>query len=371
MHLSGELIEAILQRRRPSPHAPELSGAFSGKRVLITGAGGSIGRALALRLKQLGCARLSLLDNSDHALIETLEALGGPGGGKGASPVIADVLCDVRERSRLTRAFANERPDIVIHAAALKHVHFGDRHPAESVLTNLVGVSNAVEALRDAGGGRFVLVSTDKAASPVSVMGACKRLAELYVRSIDAEGGRVRAVAVRFGNVYGTRGSVAPLFAQQIASGGPVRVTHTDMERYFMLIEEAVDLLLQAAARKPEAAGESPILLMEMGRPIKIVGLAKRMIEVLAPGENIEIVITGPREGEKLTEQLSDEHETLLSSGEDGLWRIQPVAASERVTSRTVADLEAAARGANDTVVRQRLFTALDMALGRLSEAAG
>jgi FlaA1/EpsC-like NDP-sugar epimerase len=164
---------------------------------------------------------------------------------------------------------------------------------------------------------------------------------------------------------------VAPLFKGQIAAGGPVRITHRDMERYFMLLDEAVDLLLRAASRAPETAGESPILLMEMGRPIKIEDMARRMIAVLAPGQDIEIVFTGLREGEKLTEQLSDEHETLLSSGDDGLWRIQPVAAGGRVNARVIADLETAARGASDTVVRQRLFGALDDALGRLTEAAG
>jgi O-antigen biosynthesis protein WbqV len=335
----------------------------------ITGAAGSIGRALAQRVAQLGPSRLSLLDCSDHGLVDATAAVAAVAPG---APVM-ERLCDVRDRERLQRVFEQGRPDLVIHAAALKYVHMGERHPAECVLTNLIGVRNVVAALRATGGGRFVLISTDKAASPTSVMGACKRMAELYVRHVAARGDGVEALAVRFGNVFGTRGSVVPIFQRQIAAGGPVTVTHQDMERYFMLLDESVDLILQAAGR--ELGGEhgiSPVLLLDMGEPLMIMDLARRMVDHLTPAGQPKpaIEICGLKEGEKLSEQLHDEHETLMPAHVDGLWRIQPIAGQQVVQEGDVTDLELVARHASDGVVRQRVFALLDRILGRAAEAA-
>ena len=372
MRLHTDLTSRLLGRAVPAWGAEDAfaRSQLRGRRVLVTGAAGSIGSEVCTHLAHAGCARIALLDSNDHALIAACDAL------ERAVPraPIEDVLCSVREPARLEHVFARFRPDLVIHAAALKHVHLGERHPAECVLTNVVGVANTVAALEAAGGGRFVLVSTDKAAQPVSVMGAAKRLAELFVRWAAARGGRVSARAVRFGNVFGTQGSVAPAFAAQIAAGGPVRVTHPDMERYFMHPEEAVRLLLRAAVWEGRAEeGESPVFLLEMGAPLRIQTLAERMIAALTPpgAAPVEIVYTGLREGERLSEALYDEHETLIASEAAGLWRVQPMSSRAEVSAAEVAELAASAQRHSDAVVRERVFALLNATLGRLSEAAG
>lgn len=338
------------------------------RRIAITGAGGSIGRALALRLAQGKPRSLCLLDVSDHGLIETMDAVAE------VAPdlSVSERLCDVRDLPSLTRAFAREEPDLVIHAAALKYVHMGERHPGECVLTNLIGVRNAIEALRTSGGGRFVLISTDKAAAPTSVMGATKRLAELYVRDVAALKTGVQPIAVRFGNVFGTRGSVVQIFLEQIRRGLPVTVTHPEMERYFMLLEEAVDLILQAAVREFEhGQSASPVLLLDMGEPLQIKELAQRMVNALTPAGQApsRIMITGLKEGEKLTEQLDDEHEVRLSSDVDRVWRLHPVAPARALTESDLAVLESTARTASDAVIRQRVFALLDQILRPQNQA--
>jgi O-antigen biosynthesis protein WbqV len=360
---------AALLLGRPVRQMRTGSAGLRARRVLITGAAGSIGQALAQRVAQLEPARLTLLDCSDHGLVEASAAVAASA--PGAS--VMERLCDVRDRDRLYRVFEQERPDLVLHAAALKYVHMGERHPAESVLTNLVGVRNVVDSLRATGGGRFVLISTDKAASPTSVMGACKRLAELYVRHVAATDAHVEALAVRFGNVFGTRGSVAPIFQRQIMAGEPVTVTHPDMERYFMLLDEAVDLILLAASQKLGGdGGISPVLLLDMGEPLLVMDLAKRMIEHLTPEGRAKssISICGLKEGEKLSEQLHDEHEALIAGRVDGLWQIQPCSLQQQVHDGVVSDLEMVARHTSDAVVRQRVFAALDRVLVRAEEAA-
>lgn len=372
MVLTDDVVDELLG----PPAAPRgLSGlrpALENKTVLVTGAGGSIGSELSLAIARIGCRRLILLDNCDHDLIEVCDRVRETRPGQ----AFGEALCDVRDRQRMRIVFERERPDLVIHAAAQKHVHLGDRHPGECVLTNLAGVRNAIDSLEAAGGGRFVLVSTDKAASPVSVMGACKRLSEMYVRGVHAGCGPVEAMAVRFGNVFGTRGSVAPAFARQIAAGGPILLTHPEMERYFMRLSDAVALILQAAsARSVDVrAAPSPILLLEMGQPLKILDLARRMAALAARrsgAPETPIKIIGLREGEKLSEALFDDHETLLPSGIEGVWRVQPLSQSAVIGPDIVADLEAIARSANDGLIRQRVFGALDAAVGRLCEAAG
>jgi O-antigen biosynthesis protein WbqV len=367
MSIPAEMAAHLLGR--PARPLRASRAALEGRRIVITGAAGSIGRALALRLAQFKPQSLCLLDNSDHGLIEAMDAVAEVAPGL----ALSERLCDVRDLARLSLVFERERPELVIHAAALKYVHLGERHPGECVLTNLIGVRNAIEALRVAGGGRFVLISTDKAAGPTSVMGACKRLAELYVRDVAARQTRVQAIAVRFGNVFGTRGSVVPIFLDQIRRGAPVTVTHQDMERYFMLLEEAVDLILQAASReRVNDQGLSPVLLLDMGEPLPIMDLAQRMVEALTPEGRAPspIVITGLKEGEKLTEQLQDEHEVLLPAHVDGLWRLQPVAPARPLSEGDLTALETTARSRSDAMVRQRVFALLDQVLRPHNQAA-
>jgi O-antigen biosynthesis protein WbqV len=335
--------------------------------VLVTGAGGSIGSELCRELAASGVRRIVALDHSDHALIDAIDAV------KRDYPQadIQDVLCDVRDSQRLKACVVRARPDVVIHAAALKHVHMGDRHPGESVLTNLVGVRNAVEASAHAGVGRFLLVSSDKAAEPGSVMGACKRLAELYVngcgRQLAERGIDMRLMSVRFGNVFGSAGSVAPIFARQIEAGEPLTVTHADMRRYFMTIQEAVQLILLVCAK--EEPRRSACYLLDMGDEVRILDLARRMIA--QAGSKSDIVITRVREGEKLNEQLYDEFERIEPSSVDGVSRILPAAANMEISAQDIADLERTARTVSDEVVRHRLLALLDSRLQQAVPAVG
>lgn len=338
-----------------------------GSVALVTGAGGSIGSELCHELAAIGCRRIVALDHSDHALIDTVDSLRREHEGVD----VQDVLCDVRDGQRLKICMDRARPDVVIHAAALKHVHMGDRHPAESVLTNLVGVRNTVEAAAQAGAGRFLLVSSDKAAEPGSVMGACKRLAELYVhgcgRELAARGIAMRLMSVRFGNVFGSAGSVAPIFARQIDEGGPVTITHPDMRRYFMTIQEAVQLILLVCAKSEAQA--SACYLLDMGEEVRILDLARRMIA--QAGKSIEIVTTRVREGEKLNEQLFDDFERVEASTIDGVSRILPASADMEVTAQDISELERVARTVSDEVVRHRVLALLDARLQQSVSAAG
>lgn len=257
-------------------------------------------------------------------------------------------------------------PDIVIHSAALKHVHLGERHPVECVLTNLVGVRNAVTAAANVGASHFVLVSSDKAAAPTCVMGATKRLAELYLNGFQLERSTpMRMKAVRFGNVLGSQGSVLPRFAAQIEAGGPLEVTHPDMERFFMSSEEAVGLILSVTALD-EASGA---YFMEMGDPVSILDLGRDLIA--RSGKEIGIEFTGLRPGEKLREQLIDDHETAAPCALAGVYRVTPKAADAYLTSADVAHLETVARTMENAIVRQRVFAHLDERLHRYERAAG
>jgi O-antigen biosynthesis protein WbqV len=280
-----------------------------------------------------------------------------------------DALCDVRDSVRLDAWMRRIEPDVVIHSAALKHVHLGERHPVECVLTNLVGVRNALESASNAGASHFMLVSSDKAAAPTCVMGATKRLAELYLNGFQAERtSPMQLKSVRFGNVMGSQGSVLPRFTAQIEAGGPLEVTHPEMERFFMTAEEAVGLILSVAALD-HADEESGAYFMEMGAPVSILELGKRLIE--ASGREIDIVFTGLRPGEKLREQLIDDYETAFPSALPGVFRITPRAADAYLTSADVAHLETIARTMSNAVVRQRVFAHLDHRLRREELAAG
>lgn len=340
-----------------------LKAFYADKRVLITGAAGSVGSALSLELARLGCAHLAMLDQFDHGLINIVESV------RRAAPKlqVTEALCDVRDSGRLDAWMRRIEPDVVIHSAALKHVHLGERHPVECVLTNLVGVRNALAAAVNAGAGHFMLISSDKAAAPSCVMGATKRLAELHLAGFQLENpSPTRLKAVRFGNVLGSQGSVLPRFEAQIEAGGPLEVTHPEMERFFMTAEEAVGLILSVTAHDDASAGA---YFMEMGAPISIMELGREMIR--SSGKDIEVEITGLRQGEKLKEQLADDYDTITPTTLPGVFRVTPASADAYVTAADVAHLEALARTMENAVVRQRVFAHLDERLRREERAAG
>jgi O-antigen biosynthesis protein WbqV len=347
------------------PHAilaDNLAQFYQDKCVAITGAAGSIGQALAEEFARLDCRRLVLLDHVDHGLLDVTERVGRID----RRVEIVDALCDIRDSERLNKWFGRVRPDIVIHAAALKHVHFGERHPGECVLTNLVGVRNALAAARQAGTSSFTLVSSDKAASPVCVMGATKRLAELHLLGFEREhGGDMMLKSVRFGNVVGSQGSVLPRFTAQIAAGGPLEITHPAMERFFMSVEEAVSLILNVT-RSNDGSGA---YFMEMGDPVSILELGREMIA--RSGRKISVEFTGLRAGEKLKEELFDGSEALAAASLPGVFKVAPRSLDAALSTLEVDELERAARTADDAVVLQRVFAYLDAKLGREERAVG
>lgn len=286
-------IEELLGREPVATDAETVRGALEGKRVLVVGAGGSIGSEIARQVDGLDPEKLVLLDNDETHLFE-VEATVSAG---------ADmVLADVRDSEGIKALFAETCPDVVFHAAAHKQVPLLERHPCEATRTNVLGTWNVLDAARDVGVPRLVFISTDKAVRPSSVMGASKRVAEQLVRSFAPEG--AAWCAVRFGNVLGSRGSVVPTFVRQIRAGGPVTVTSPHMTRYFMSIPEAVELVLQSGAM---AEGDE-IFMLDMGEPVRILDLAERMIRLAGqrPGTDVPIRITGTRPGEKLSEELAE-----------------------------------------------------------------
>ena len=305
-----------LLRREPVRVNDEAVGAaLEGKRVLVTGAGGSIGRELCRQIARRKPAGLVLLGHGENSIFEILLELGQDYPGHLLSPVIADV----RNPERLAQIFKEHQPQIIFHAAAHKHVPLMEANVVEAVTNNVLGTRNVVQAALDHDVERFVLISTDKAVRPSSIYGATKRLAEMIV--LDAAHASKRAfTVVRFGNVLGSRGSIIPIFKQQISSGGPVTVTHPDMYRFFMTIPEAVYLVLQAASM--EQGGETFVL--NMGEPVRILDLAEDLIRLsgLEPHRDIEIMFTGIRPGEKLTEELWDAGTPLVKTLHPDIFRL-------------------------------------------------
>ncbi len=298
-----------------------MRGLIGGRRVMITGAGGTIGGELARQVAGFGPAHLSLLDNAELNLYEIDMALAERWPGISRKPILADV----RDRSRVDMILGEEHPNLVFHAAAFKHVPMVETNPNEGVMTNVVGTRNVADACRAAGIEAMVLISTDKAVNPTSVMGATKHIAEAYCqalgRAVLNDAGS-RFITVRFGNVLGSTGSVVPLFKRQIESGGPVTVTHPEMSRYFMTVREAVELVLQASVLGVEPSREGgEIYVLDMGEPIRIQDLARKMIRLagLHPDSDIKIVFTGVRLGEKLREALFHSGEKRVHTEREGI----------------------------------------------------
>ena len=320
----------------------------AGKSVLVTGAGGTIGSELCRQIVACEPAHLTLVDNAEFALyqidLELKEA--GHGG------VITSDLTDVCRMEHLKRVFAKADPDIVLHAAAFKHVPIVEENRCAGALTNVLGAKNVFDAAIDHDSESVVFISTDKAVNPTSFMGATKRIAELYAQALDVAQNDTRFVTVRFGNVLGSTGSVAPLFTRQIERGGPVTVTHPEILRYFMTTREAVQLVLLAAsldvAEKTIVTHDGRVFVLDMGDPVKILDFAKRMIEAygLIPGKDIEIRFTGLRPGEKLFEEIFLDTDALIKTGAEGVLLASPAMIDLPLLTPRLSDvIDAALKG--------------------------
>ncbi|MEO8468050.1 MAG: nucleoside-diphosphate sugar epimerase/dehydratase [Chloroflexota bacterium] len=308
-------LEDLLRRDQVRVDIGELARYLNGAIVLVTGAGGSIGSELARQVLTLGPGHLVVTDNNEAALWSIEREFAERRGA--AEPTVTGSLCDVRDRVAVEQLLRTVRPDVVFHAAALKHVPICELQPTEAVLTNIIGTRNMLEAAVAADVARFVMISTDKAVEPVSIMGATKRFAELLTVEAGQRTGRPH-MAVRFGNVLGSSGSVVPIFERQLAQGLPITITHPMATRYFMTIPEAVSLILQAGAY--ETVGD--IFILDMGDPVRIVDLADDMIRLsgLDP-ENVEIIYTGLRPGERLEEHLLHADESMGKTAHERVWR--------------------------------------------------
>jgi FlaA1/EpsC-like NDP-sugar epimerase len=333
-------IEDLLNRPQVTLDHAGMARLIGGRRVLVTGAGGSIGSELARQIAERAPAEIVLLDSSEYALwqidLEFSESF----------PHVPRLAClaDVRDEARIQAICVEKRPELVFHAAALKHVPMVEANQMEGLLTNAYGTRIVADAARASGAAVTVLISTDKAVNPSSLMGASKRLAEMYCQALDIEGratGGMRCVTVRFGNVLGSTGSVVPLFRRQLERGGPLTVTHPDMQRYFMTVREAVSLVLQACvAGMGEAVmaggdlssedwaliNRGGIFVLDMGKPVRILDLARQMIVLagLRPDKDIEIRFSGLRPGEKLFEELFHGREPPVPTGHAGLLMAVP-----------------------------------------------
>jgi len=282
-------IEDLLAREPKDLDTKAISNFVKDKRVLITGAGGSIGSEICRQLLKFGARELILVESGEYNLYSISEELKGN---------IVPKLLSVCDREKLEEVFSEYRPDIVIHAAAYKHVPLCEKNPKSAIENNIVGVMNVIDLSIKYGVKKVVNISTDKAVRPTNIMGATKRVGELYAQNVESQDTEV--VSVRFGNVLGSSGSVVPKFKKQIENGGPVTVTDPNITRYFMLIPEACQLVLQAGA----IAKGRELFILDMGEPVKIIDLAKKMIRLYGKEDEVDIVITGLREGEKLYEEL-------------------------------------------------------------------
>ncbi|MEM6649170.1 MAG: polysaccharide biosynthesis protein [Pseudomonadota bacterium] len=311
----------LLDREPRKTDLRQAAKLIAGKTVMITGAGGTIGSEIARQVVQFKPKMLLLLDNSEFNLYEIdLELTSN-------HPEISvqSRLVDICRQDHLLRLFEEIKPELVLHAAAYKHVPIVEQNPGPAALTNVLGAKSVFDAALQHGTEAVVFISTDKAVNPTSFMGATKRIAELYAQALDIAQTDTRFVTVRFGNVLGSTGSVAPLFQRQIHQGGPVTITHPDVKRFFMTTKEAVQLVLQAASLSDETGQvmrhDGRIFVLDMGEPVRIVTLAERMIEAagLKPHEDIEIVYSGLRPGEKLFEEIFHDLEKLIRTGADGI----------------------------------------------------
>ncbi len=350
-------IDDLLRREPIHTDMQAVAGFLEGRRVMVTGSGGSIGSELCRQILRCQPLEIILLGHGENSVfdisceldrrVEGLHNLG-----RGRKPVIRRCIADIRDAERLCMLFKRFQPEVIFHAAAHKHVPLMEENPCEAVSNNIFGTGNLLTAADAAGVERFVMISTDKAVNPSSVMGATKRVAEMLVHNAALRTGRYY-VAVRFGNVLGSRGSVVPLFRRQIAQGGPVTVTHPDMKRFFMTIPEAVQLVLQASVLGH--GGE--VFMLDMGEPLKVLDLARDMIRLsgLEPNRDIQIQFTGCRPGEKLVEELFIEGETYQRTQHAKVFVMPGANVSHEALDAGLMDLTAAMKLANDAELIQTL----------------
>ena len=364
LRLAPVAVEDLLLRASVKIDYRRLEDFIRGKTVVVTGGGGSIGSEICDRVVNFSAGRLLVIENSEPALHAVLERLAA----KSSATVVEGRIADIRDRERIFRLIDEFKPNLVFHAAALKHVPILERDWDEGIKTNVFGSVNVADAALNAGADAMVMISTDKAIDPVSVLGATKRLAEMYCQALDSGGGGhsnggkppMRMIAVRFGNVLASNGSVVPKFKAQIEAGGPVTVTHPDMVRYFMTIREACDLVVTAASHAlGPARSDISVYVLNMGQPIKIVDLAERLIRLsgLEPGRDIDIVFTGIRPGERLNEILFAQEEPSSDIGIDGVVAAKPVCPSLPALQGWIAklqrDLDAGQRAAVYGLMRE------------------
>ena len=356
-------IEDLLLRPTVAIDRPRLESFLSGARVIVTGGGGSIGSEICARCVAFGASAVLIVENSEpalHGILNRPEILA-------AEVEVRGALADIRDRERLHALFAEFCPTYVFHAAALKQVPYLERYWQEGVKTNVFGSINVADATVAAGARALVMISTDKAIEPVSQLGATKRFAEMVAQALDADQGGAhptRLIAVRFGNVLGSVGSVVPVFKAQIARGGPVTVTDPDMVRYFMTVREACDLVVTAAshadseARASASDQRAAVYVLKMGQPVRIVELAERMIRLAGfePGEEVEIAVTGARPGERLNEILFAKEEPRVAlDGIEGVMAARPVFADRTVLEGWIARLRRAV-ASGDRVAAEAVF---------------
>src|SRR6266404_4681802 len=348
--LTPVAVEDLLLRPSEKIDYARLEALVKGKAVIVTGGGGSIGSEICDRVATFGAARLLVIENSEPALYAVIETLTI----QKTQAVIAGRIADIRDRERIQRLMNEFTPDIVFHAAALKHVPILERDWGEGVKTDIFGSIIVADAALAAGAKAMVMISTDKAIEPVSMLGLTKRFAEMYCQALDHELAsrsdgepRMRLISVRFGNVLASNGSVVPKFKAQIEAGGPVTVTHPDMVRYFMTIREACDLVITAAAHAlMSVRRDVSVYVLNMGQPVKIVDLAERMIRLsgLEPGSDIKIDFTGIRPGERLHEILFAREEPVSEIGISGVVAARPMSPPLETMRAWLGDL-AQARG--------------------------
>jgi O-antigen biosynthesis protein WbqV len=358
LRLAPVAVEDLLLRPAVKIDYLRLESLVKGKSVLVTGGGGSIGSEICRRVVAFGAARLMIFENAEPALYAVQESLTSVEAGV----EIEGRIADIRDRERVFSVMTEFKPDIVFHAAALKHVPILERDFGEGVKTNIFGTINVADASLAAGAQAMVMISTDKAIEPVSMLGLTKRFAEMYCQALDhnvagsvSAANATRFISVRFGNVLASNGSVVPKFKAQIEAGGPVTVTHPDMVRFFMTIREACDLVLTAASHAHRTATRDvSVYVLNMGQPVKIADLADRLIRLsgFVPGEDIEIVFTGIRPGERLHEILFANEEPPTEIGVDGVMAAKPNEPPMAVLQGWICELRSALDKRDNETVR-------------------
>lgn len=340
-------IEDLLGRPQTSLDMDAIQNLIEGHSVLVTGCGGTIGSELTRQIASCNPREIVLLDSGEFNLYSIDYDIRD----KFPTHAVYSYICSIRDKEALNRIFKHHKPEIVFHAAALKHVPLVELNPCEGILTNVVGTKNVAQCAREYGAQAMVQISTDKAVNPTNVMGASKRLGEYYAQALDlvkpSKASATRFMTVRFGNVLGSSGSVVPLFKKQLEAGGPLTVTHPDIKRFFMTVREAVGLVLQASAHGLEAEeGRGRIFVLDMGEPMKIADVARQMITLadLKPDIDIKIVFTGLRPGEKLYEELFDRNEKPVATQSTSVMAAIPQPMDIKLLEKTIDNLEVLAR---------------------------